>query len=97
MNSDKIVHLAHPESGCKLAQTMPFQMFHGLCLRTKDICEGCAYNPCPKMEADEKRRTRQNKTNFGKHSFETNVEIAKRLNISPRQVSKMKKRGELQK
>lgn len=78
-----------------ITKTMTFTTFHGLCLRTKNVCIDCAFNPCLRMKIIEDAKRQTNKANFGKLPFETNTEIAKRLGISPRQASKMRKRGEL--
>ena len=95
MDSDKFVDLIRPQSGCELAASMPFAMFQGLCERTSDVCIGCAYNPCERMNADTRSQKEIRKANFGKVDFETNAEIAKRLNISARQVSKMRRKREI--
>ena len=116
MDEDKILELGNPDSGCKLARTMSYTTFHGRCMRTKDICEGCCFNPCQRIKAMEDLRRRKIRDKLGKHNFETNIEdskrqkskakvdkhtfetnkeIAERLGVSKRQVTKMRKRGEL--
>jgi len=95
MDRDKFIDLIRPNSGCKLAESMSFSMFQGLCERTKNICDGCAFNPCEKMRKDKERDKAMRRANFGTHTHKTNAEIAKEMGISKRQVSKMKKKGEL--
>jgi len=95
MNRDKFIDLSKPDSGCQLAETMPFLAFKQLCEMTSNVCDGCAYNPCEKVKRDERLAKDKKKANFGKHNFETNADIAKRLGISKRQVAKMRKKGVL--
>jgi hypothetical protein len=95
MTQDEIINMAHPDSGCKLARTMTFAMFHGLCLRAGDVCKQCIFNPCQRMKKIEDLKRQKEAKRRVKYDLETNAEIAKRLGITPRQASKMRKRGEI--
>ncbi|MFH1327436.1 MAG: hypothetical protein ABIH76_01080 [Candidatus Bathyarchaeota archaeon] len=100
---DSFVNMIRPQSGCELANTTPFAIFKGIFEKTNgDICNGCAYKQnCSFLEKQIAKEEQRKKENFGKVNFETNAQIAERLSkkmgkeITPRQVSKMRKRGEL--
>jgi len=98
------------DSGCELAESFAksnqldsgFMAFQGLFVATRcDPCKECSYKPCKMMKIKEANMKQSKKENFGKHSHKTNAEIAEELNskfnrvVTPRQVSKMRKRGEL--
>ena len=73
------------DAECRQLKERP-DLFFGLYQATKgNVCEGCPYG-C--------RLNTNKKTNTFKN-YKTNSEIAKSIGVSPRQVSKMRKRGEI--
>ena len=93
----ELVDMIRPGSGCKLSEDMEFAVFKYIYVESSgNPCDGCAYNQGCELSAKQSRAGfLKRQRNFGKVSFETNAEVAKRLNISKRQVAKMRKRGEL--
>lgn len=93
----EFVDMIRPGSGCRLAEEMEFSVFQYVYIGSLgNPCKGCAYIQKCKLLAKQARDAFSRKQkNFGKANFETNAEIAKRLNISKRQVAKMRKRGEV--
>jgi hypothetical protein len=97
-NNDMFVDMVRPDSGCALANDMGFSMFIELFNRThNNPCDGCSYHSgCEFLRKQSgASRSRRLRGFFGQHSHETNAKIAKRKGISKRQVTKMRKRGEL--
>jgi len=98
------VDMIRPHSGCDLAATTPYAMFRGLFVVTNgNPCDGCAHARNCDFLIKQRAHERELKVkNFGKVNFETNAQIAGRLTkegrrgtVTPRQVSKMRKRGEI--
>ena len=94
--------MVRPESGCKSAET--YTVFKAIFdLTNGNPCSECGYkDDCYFLKRLEEKEKRQKIANFGRVDFETNAQIAKRLSkkmgrgiITSRQVSKMRKRGEL--
>lgn len=78
-------------SDCKLVQPSPIVLIEIYRLTNGDPCKECGYaHECSVKKVFELRRLHRNssfKTGIG----ETNAELAKRLGISKRQASKMRK------
>ena len=93
----EIIDMIKPDSGCQLVREMPFLIFTGIFARTGgDPCEGCFYNnDCSFLRKKVHKEKQKRQDNFGKVSFKTNAEIAKEKGKTKRQVSKMRKRGEI--
>ena len=93
----ELVDMIRPESGCRLAEETEFSVFQYVYNKSKgNPCGGCAYNrECELLDKQFRADFLKKQKNFGKANFETNAEIAKRLNISKRQVAKMRKRDEI--
>jgi len=94
MQKYSLANFGVPNSECDLIESMGVLAFQGLFdLTHGNPCEGCAFNSsCIFLEKKKVEEKQKRIDNFGKVSFETNAQIAKRLNISKRQASKMKKR-----
>ena len=102
MNNDlrDFADMTRPESGCTLAKE--YNIFKGIFVLTQgNPCPGCGFNDGCKFLEKQKTEEKQRRTkNFGKVNFETNAQIAERLSkklgreITSRQVSKMRKRGD---
>ena len=98
---DSFVDMIRPQSGCTLAKD--YNIFKGIFYLTNgDPCRDCGFRGgCKFLEEQKIKEKQQRIKNFGKVNFETNAQIAERLSkkmgkeITPRQVSKMIKRGEL--
>ena len=86
-----------PGSGCKLSESMEFALFQYIYIGSlAKPCDGCAYiQGCKLLAKEASAHFSRKQKNFGKVNFETNAEIAKRLNVSKRQAAKMRKRGEI--
>lgn len=95
MNEDKFVDLIRPGSGCALAESMEFAVFQYIYKQSSNICDECDYKPCEKMKEDKRREKERRATGFSKPIRGSNAEIAAGLNITKRQVAKMRRRGEL--
>ena len=84
------------KSDCELGNPFPAMLIEIYKRFGGDPCCGCGYAPNCKvklaLEADSKARQRGDKCRIVQ---ESNTDIAKRLGISKRQVSKLRKRGEL--
>ncbi len=93
----EFVDMIRSDSGCTLANSMKLTMFQGLFKLTNgNPCDGCPYrSECGFLREQLNTAYSRRVRNFGQHSHETNAEIAKRMNISKRQVAKMRKKGEL--
>ena len=78
-------------SDCKLAQPSPIVLMEIYRMTNGDPCKDCGYAPkCSVKKRFELKKMHKNsgfKTGIG----ETNAELAKRLGISKRQASKMRK------
>ena len=98
---DKFDSMTHSQSGCTLAKE--YDIFKGVfALTNGNPCHGCGFEGgCKFLEKQKIKEKEQKIKNFGKVNFETNAQIAKRLTkkmgkeITSRQVSKMRRRGEL--
>ncbi|KKM94829.1 hypothetical protein LCGC14_1194550 [marine sediment metagenome] len=93
----EFVDMIRPDSGCTLANSEGFVMFQGIFrLSAGNPCDGCPHHSgCAFLREQLNTAHSRRVSNFGLHSHETNAEIAKRMNISKRQVAKMRKKGEL--
>lgn len=78
-------------SSCWFAKTKPNVLILIYFLTGKDPCAKCNMKNDCKALNDLGRHKHRPKI----HGAETNAEIAERLGVTPRQVSKMRKRGEL--
>ena len=93
----ELVDMIRPESGCKLAESTEFAVFRYIYIGSLGKpCNECAYfQGCELLAKEAQAGFSRRQKNFGKVDFETNAKIAKRLNVSKRQVAKMRKRGEI--
>jgi len=89
----EFVDMIRPQSGCKLAEDLHFAVFEHIYNTSKRYpCGGCVYKQkCELLARQVRGEFLRHQENFSKVGFETNAQIAKRLGISKRQASKMKK------
>lgn len=94
VNRDKFVDMIRPKSGCDLANDYGY--FKGIWDSSNgNPCWGCGSNPCAFLNKKEAKTKEKRKAKFMKVDFQTNAELAKEMGITKRQVSRLKKRGEL--